>query len=337
MPTIRDVAKRAGVAPVTVSRVINNSGYVSEDTRQRVETAVQELGYVPNMLGASLRFQQTMTLAVVITDVTNPFWTSVTRGIEDVAQAHGYSTILCNTDESEEKQEQYLQMLLRRRIDGILLVPADNKAGPIQMIQRQGIPVVVMDRQVPGVDVDTVRGDSENGSYQLAQHLFSLGHRKIALLAGPENVSTSTDRVHGFFQAMEDTCPDECTVDIFWGQFTQESGYEMARKALSREQKPTAFFTGNNFIAFGAQQYLIERGLLVPKDIAMVTFGEVPESFMLEPFLTTNVYPDMEMGRQAASLLLGRIKGTKQGSDCEHIVLPTEIIIRRSSDPKVSL
>ena len=143
MPTIREVAQKAGVAPITVSRVINDSGYVSASTRQKVQAAIDELGYVPNMLGPSLRFQQTMTLAVVITDITNPFWTTVTRGVEDVAQANGYSTILCNTDESEAKQEQYVQMLLRRRIDGILLVPACSDAEAIELIQKQGIPVVV--------------------------------------------------------------------------------------------------------------------------------------------------------------------------------------------------
>ena len=136
MPTIRDVAKRAGVAPITVSRVINNSNYVRQETKARVEAAIDELGYVPNMLGLGLRFKQTMTLAVVITDITNPFWTTVTRGVEDIAQANGYSIILCNTDESEDKQEQYLHMLLRRRIDGILLVPVCNEAEPIRMISK---------------------------------------------------------------------------------------------------------------------------------------------------------------------------------------------------------
>ena len=123
MPTIRDVAQLAGVAPITVSRVVNDSGYVSKETRARVEAAVEKLGYVPNMLGPSLRFKQTMTLAMVVTDIGNPFWTSVTRGVEDIANSNGYSTFLCNTDESEKKQNQYLNTLLRRRIDGILLVP----------------------------------------------------------------------------------------------------------------------------------------------------------------------------------------------------------------------
>ena len=159
MPTIRDVAKLAGVAPITVSRVVNDSDYVSQATRAKVEAAVEELGYVPNMLGPSLRFMQTMTLAMVISDITNPFWTTVTRGVEDVAQANGYSTILCNTDKSQEKQEQYLQMLLRRRMDGILLVPTSRSPDPIRLIQKQGIPVVVLDRQVLDVDVDTVRAE----------------------------------------------------------------------------------------------------------------------------------------------------------------------------------
>ena len=205
MPTIRDVAKRAGVAPITVSRVINDSSYVSQETRERVESVIDELGYVPNMLGPSLRFKQTMTLALILTDITNPFWTTVARGVEDVAQANGYSTILCNTDESETKQEQYLQMLLRRRIDGILFVPTSSRdPKPIHQIQKQGIPVVLLDRQISDVQVDVVRADSENGAYQLTQYLLSLGHNRIALLTGPQTVSTAVDRVNGYRRALSD-------------------------------------------------------------------------------------------------------------------------------------
>ena len=165
MPTIRDVAKQAGVAPMTVSRVINNSGYVSEDTRTRVEEAISRLGYVPNMLGPSLRFNQTNTLALVLTDITNPFWTTVARGVEDAAQETGYSVILCNTDESEAKQDQYLTMLLKRRIDGILLVPSTSTSNVVQTIKNQGVKVVVLDREVNDTEVDVVEGDSVGGAY----------------------------------------------------------------------------------------------------------------------------------------------------------------------------
>ena len=334
MPTMRDVAKKAGVSPITVSRVVNHSGYVSKKTRARVEAVIEELNYVPNMLGPSLRFRQTMTLAVVVTDVTNPFFTTLTRGVEDVAQANGYSTILCNTDESETKQEQYLQMLLQRRTDGILLVPASSQAEPIRMIQSQGIPVVVLDRQVEGVEVDIVRADSEGGAYHLTQHLLSLGHRHIMILTGPHSVSTSVDRVKGFLRALEEAGREADDDQICWGNYSRESGYEMARMVAERRPRPTAIFAGNNFIASGAIQAFREKGLRVPQDIALVTFDDIPPNYTLEPFLSVAVQPAREMGRQGAKLLLERIKGEGELT-CRQIVLPTEIIIRTSSGESI--
>lgn len=335
MPTIRDVAKLAGVAPITVSRVVNDSDYVSQKTRERVEAAIEKLGYVPNMLGPSLRFKQTMTLAMVITDITNPFWTTVARGVEDIAQANGYSTILCNTDESEEKQEQYLQMLLRRRIDGILLVPASSSPVPIRLIQRQGIPVVVLDRQIPDVDVDIVRADSETGAYKLTQHLLSLGHRRITMLAGPKSTSTAVDRVNGFCRAMNEAGLDICDVQVLWGTFTQESGYTMAGEALSKIPRPTAIFAANNFVAIGAMQAIREQGLRVPEDVALVTVDDIPLAFAVNPFLTVATQPAREMGQQATRLLLDIIK-KEADHRYQHIVLPTEMIIRTSSGERIA-
>lgn len=330
MPTIRDVARLAGVAPITVSRAINNSGYVSEETRQRVEQAVEKLGYIPNMLGPSLRSQQTMTLAVIITDITNPFWTTVTRGVEDVAKANGYSTILCNTDESQEEQEQYLQMLLRRRIDGILLVPARSEPDAIELIQKQDVPVVVMDRRVPGVDVDIVRADSEEGAYQLTKQLLSLGHRHVAMLAGPKHVSTSVDRVRGYQRALEEAGIESDEDRIYWGNFTQKAGFKMAQKVVDLTPRPTALFAANNFIAIGAIQALKKKNLRVPEDIALVTVDDIPPAYTLEPFLTVATQPARELGQQATQLLLERIKGENEVSH-RHIILPVEIIIRSSS------
>lgn len=334
MPTIRDVAQRAGVAPITVSRVINNSGYVSEQTREKVQGAIDELGYVPNMLGPSLRFQQTMTLAVVITDITNPFWTTVTRGVEDVAQANGYSTILCNTDESEAKQEQYLHMLLRRRIDGILLVPACSEAKTIELIQKQEIPVVVMDRYVPDIDVDIVRADSEGGAYKLTQYLTSLGHQKIAMLTGPESVSTSVDRVRGYKRALKDAGLPDSAEFVYWGEFTQESGRQLAMQAMANPERPTAIFSGNNFIAIGARRFLHTNGIQVPDDIALVTFDDIPMNLVADPFMTAAFQPAREMGQQATQILLDRIKGDVD-VPTRHVVLPTEIIIRASSGESI--
>jgi LacI family transcriptional regulator len=330
MVTIRDVAKHAGVSPITVSRVINNSGYVSKATRARVEASIDELKYVPNMLGPSLRFKKTMTLALVITDITNPFWTTVARGVEDVAQASGYSIILCNTDESEVKQKQYLDMLLRRRIDGILLVPAQSVPEPVLTIQNQDIPVVVLDRQIPGLDVDIVRADSEDGAYRLTEHLLSLGHRQITMLAGPQTVSTAVDRVAGFRRALADAGLPDSAAKVNWGSFTIDSGREMAIQALADTPDPTAFFAGNNFVAIGAIQALREEGLHVPDDIALVTVDDIPPSFTIDPFLTVAAQPALEMGHRAAQLLLERVTGALD-SACQHTVLPTQLIIRASS------
>jgi LacI family transcriptional regulator len=332
MPTIRDVAKLAGVATMTVSRVINNSGYVSEHTRKKVEAAIQELGYVPNMLGQNLRFNRTKTLALVLTDITNPFWTTVARGVEDAAQEKGYSVILCNTDESIQKQDQYLTMLLQRRIDGILFVPADNKGEPVRLIQKQNIGVVVLDRDLPNVDVDVVRGDSFGGAYRLARHLVDLGHKHIAILSGPKNISTSIERVAGFRHAMDEVGLDHNLDNVYWGTFSQSLGCEMAEEALRATPRPTAFLAVNNFIANGALQTFAQAGLRVPEDISLVSFDSIPEIINPIPFLTVAIQPAYEMGYQATQLLLARLMN-EGPQNKQRIVLPVKISVNHSSAP----
>lgn len=331
MATIRDVAEQAGVATMTVSRVINNSGYVSDATRAKVESAISDLGYVPNMLGPSLRFNQTNTLALILTDITNPFWTTVARGVEDAAQEKKYSVILCNTDENLQKQDQYLNMLLKRRIDGILFVPADNQAESVQLIQKQNVQVVVMDRSVPHVDVDVVRGDSFGGAYQLAKHLIDLGHKHISVLSGPQNIFTSTERVAGFRQAMIEAGLDHNLENVYWGSFRQNPG-EIALRALQSSPRPTACLAVNNFIANGALQTFSEAGLRVPEDVSLVSFDDIPAIINPNPFLTVSVQPAYDMGYQATQLLLERLRN-EGPKERQEIVLPTEIFIRQSTAP----
>ena len=331
MATIRDVAEQAGVATMTVSRVINNSGYVSDATRAKVESAITNLGYVPNMLGPSLRFNQTNTLALILTDITNPFWTTVARGVEDAAQEQNYSVILCNTDENLKKQDQYLNMLLKRRIDGILFVPADNQAESVQLIQKQNVQVVVLDRSVPNVDVDIVRGDSFGGAYQLAKHLIELGHKNIAVLSGPQNIFTSTERVAGFRQAMVEAGLEHNFDHVYWGSFRQNPG-EIAERALQATPRPTAFLAVNNFIANGALQTFSKAGLRIPEDVSLVSFDDIPVIINPIPFLTVSVQPAYEMGYQATQLLLARLRN-EGPEERQEIVLPTEIFIRQSTAP----
>jgi LacI family transcriptional regulator len=336
MPNIRDVAKRAGVAPITVSRVINDSGSVSAKTRTRVEEAIQELGYVPNRLARSLRLSRTHTLALVVTDITNPFWTTIVRGVEDAAQDAGFNVILCNTDESEAKQEQYLDVLLQKRVDGILLVPASSSAEPVDRVQRQNLPLVVLDRRVCSAQVDVVRGDSEEGAHQLVRHLLSLGHRRVAVLSGPKDVSTAEDRVIGYRRALAESGVEVRADWVLYGRFSKESGYEMTQQVLATAPRPTALFAGNNFIAIGVLLALKDAGLRIPEDISVVAFDDLMANLAVDPFLTVVDQPSYEMGRQAAELLLARLSGSA-ADGYQEIVLPTKLTVRRSSgQPKVT-
>jgi LacI family transcriptional regulator len=327
MSTIRDVAKRAGVSAITVSRVINNDGYVSAETRRRVEAAIAELDYIPNALGPSLRSKRTQTLALVLSDMTNPFWTTVARGVEDAANMHGYHMIIGNTDKSPAKQEEYLMFLLKKQVDGFLLVPASERS--IDTLQKRHTPFVVLDRRIPNAKIDTVRGDSEGGAYQIIRHLLELGHKRIAVVTGPPDVSTARDRVEGYLRALEEAGIKD-DQQVYWGEYTQQSGSELTKQALSRTPRPTAIFAANNFIAIGIMRALKAAGLNVPEDISVVAFDDLPAAITIDPFFTVAAQPAYEMGQQATMLLLSRLAGNAQ-DDPREVVLPTEIIVRKSS------
>jgi LacI family transcriptional regulator len=304
MSTISDVAKRAGVSTMTVSRVINHSGYISQDTLERVEKAIADLGFVPNALARSLRFKQTKTIALVLTDITNPFFTTVARGVEDASSENGFTVMFCNTDESEAEEAENLNTLLQKQVDGVLLVPAGSSNESINYLQERNIPVVVLDRRVPDVKVDTVRCDSIPGAFEMTQHLLDLGHRRIGLISGPMKISTSEDRVTGYLQAMHAAGIEIDPEWIHYGLFTQTSGYQLAQKLIKLKPRPTAIVAGNNFIAIGAYAALREAGLHIPNDISLVTFDDLHSRLVLEPFLTTVDQPAYEMGYEATRLLL---------------------------------
>jgi LacI family transcriptional regulator len=331
MANIRDVAKRAGVAPITVSRVINNSGYTSQATREIVEAAVKELGYIPNTLARGLRSKQTKTLALVVTDITNPFFTLMARGVEDVAGASNYSVIYCNTDESDVKEEKYINLVAQRQVDGVLLVPSCGKVKTIKFLLSNKINVVALDRRVSGVRIDSVRSDSEDGAYRLVKLLIGLGHIRIAMITGPTDVSTSVDRVAGYRRALIESGLGD-NEQIYYGEFNQHCGYEFTKQAMTQSPKPTAIFGANNFIAIGIYKALCDFRLVVPGDVSVVAFDDLPETMLVSPFLTFAEQPAYEMGRIATELLLKRISGELSGAT-QKLVLPTAIIERGSTAP----
>jgi len=213
-------------------------------------------------------------------------------------------------------------------------VPAGDAEAPVCFIQSQHVPVVVLDRRVPpDLETDAVRCDSVGGAYQLVKLLIDLRHTRIAILTGPQDVSTAEDRVAGYRQALVEAGLG--WEEVFYGEYTLESGYDLATRALQSPEQPTAFFAGNNFLAIGALRALRDNGLKVPEDVALVGFDDLPESLVVDPFLTVAAQPAYEMGHKATELLLARLAGQADAPHQE-IVLPTRLIVRKSSGLKLA-
>jgi LacI family transcriptional regulator len=335
MPTIRDVAKRAHVAPITVSRVINQSGYVSEDKRARVMEAISELKYIPSALPESFRSKKTNTIGLIVPDVTNPFFNMVARGVEDTCNEHQLSVILCNSDEKHEKIKQYALALLKRQVDGFLIVPTSQDADILHTIERQDVPAILIDRVVPHVTIDTVRSASEDGAYMLMQYLINLGHARIAFLCSSLSLSTSHERLAGYARALAEAGLPMHQELLRFGDPTEEDGYHMTREVmLDPLAKPTAIFAGNNLLSVGAIKMLEELQLRIPEDISVVAFDE--QLMYPTPFLTVAVQQPYLLGVQAAELLIEQMSG-KAAAGTRDVVLPVRLVVRESCAAHVHL
>jgi LacI family transcriptional regulator len=308
--------------------VINNSGYIRESTRRRVEQAIEELEYVPNALASSLRFNKTNMIALVVTDITNPFWTTITRGVEDACSECGMNVILCNTDERPDKEENYINVLLQKQTDGFLLAPVGGRSDIVRKIQKRGVPIVVIDRQIPSAHVDVVRSDSEDGAYRLTRYLLELGHRRIAILSVSSHISTGRQRVDGYRRAFVEQGAAVDPALILHGEYKGQSGYQMTVDLMQHVRPlPTAIFAGNNFIAVGVLNALHDLGFRVPDDVSVVAFDDLP--YATEPFVTVAAQSPYELGLTAANLLIDII-AKREPAGTRDIVLPVELITRRS-------
>jgi LacI family transcriptional regulator len=330
--TIQDVADRAGVSAMTVSRVINKHARVAEATRQRVEQAIAELGYVPNALARGLLHGRTRTIALIVSDVSNPFFTQIARGVEDVAQRNGYTVILGNSDESVEKERRYIHTFLSNRVDGLLIAPASSASrSTLALLAQRGRPFVLIDRALEGVNADTVIGDSVGGARTLTQHLIKLGHRRIALVNGPLEVPTARDRQRGYLEALREYGIDPQPSLIVTSTYKRDGGYRAAQQllALPPAQRPTAIFASNNFLGVGTIEALREAALAVPQDMAVVCFDDIELASAIYPFLTVVAQPARTFGTIAAQFLLERLEGSEP-SPPRTVVLPPELIVRVS-------
>jgi len=335
MPTIRDVATHAGVSRATVSRVIQGSKNVNPVTRAKVQKVIDELGYVPSAVARGLRSKRTRSLALVVSDVTNVFFTTVARGVEDVAQEQDYSVLLCNTDEDQAKQDRYIDFLISQQVDGVIIAPYAWDARHLDKLRRRRIPTVIIDRRIDGWDVDSVTSDSVSGDRALVKHLIDLGHTSIALISGPTSTSTAEDRVAGYCLAFAQAGLEVDTRLIRQGEYRTTSGEELAGELLDEGLRPTAIFAANNVIAVGVVDALEKRNLRIPQDIALVCYDDLPNASHLFPFLTVVTQPAYDMGANAAQLLLSRLDSEVELQP-RHVVLPSRLIVRYSCGSTLS-
>jgi LacI family transcriptional regulator len=327
-PTMSDVAERAGVSKATVSHVLNNTRFVEEATRQRVMQAIAELGYRPSAAARSLKTNRTQTIGVIVSDASNYFFAEVLRGIEDVLRPQNYSIIVCNTSEILERESNYLDLLLRQRVDGIIAAATSQRWDVLSEAEIQHTPVVFVDRTFEGLDEPYVGVDNAGGARQGTKFLIECGHRKIGILAGFQRLSSMRERLAGFSQALKEyeiTLPDDW---VSYSELSIEGGREAMKQILSLPERPTAVFINNNLLSLGALLAVKELGLHCPEDIAIVSFDDHPWAAVSDPPLTVIRQPALEVGRKAAELLL-KLINTEESLEAR-VVLNCELILRES-------
>ena len=308
--SIYDVARESGVSVFTVSAVVNNKSHVGRKLRERVEAAIQKLNYRPNLIARSLAKQRTHTIGMIVPDIANPFFPMVVRGAEDAAQKHGYNLLLCNSDDRLDKEERAVELLLSKRVDGILLTKAaaeDFRPSLRQMIEEVNIPFVLVMRTYPKLTKDAVITDDYRGAYDAVCHLARAGRQRIGLISGPLKVSNALARWQGFRDALKAKgLPFEKEL-VVEGDYRIESGFRAGHSLLSH--RPDGIYVANHLMTIGLLRAAEEMGLQCPDDFGLVSFDDYPWLGVFRPKLTTVELPKHQLGSEAAELLIARIGG----------------------------
>lgn len=326
-----DVAKRAGVSVTTVSHVLNDTRRVNDGTRERVLQAIEDLGYQPNMLARSLKTQRTFTIGLLLSDIQNPFFTTVVRGVEDVALKRGYHLFLCNTDEDPEREDEYLYELAKKQVDGLIVASA-APSDSARKLRSRDLPIVLMDRELSGVDADTIRVDNREGMRLIAEHLFSLGHRRIGLISGPLEKISGLERYEGLRDSLAAFGLELDESLVWFGDFKLESARAAVRRLAGSADRPTALVVANNQMTLGALLEIGELGVRIPDDLSVVGFDDMEWAPLVNPPLTTVAQSAYELGVGAVRMLLDRIEGTGESGQ-RHVFLEPRLIVRASTAP----
>lgn len=334
--TLRDVARAAGVHPGTASRAMNPDvqDLVSRATVRRVQRAAQKLGYVPNPLARGLRTNKTHSLGAVVPDITNPLFPPVIRGIEDTVVADGFNVLVANTDNEAEREREQVAALRSRQVDGLILASARIDDPVLRDLVADGVPLVLVNRVEPELPVSSVAGDDRAGIRQAMEHLSSLGHRRIAHVAGPDSTSTGVVRANAFEHEViglgldPRSCP---TIEA--AAYRVEDGVACADRLLAEHPEVTAVLAANDLLALGCCEALVSAGKRCPEDVSVVGFNDMPFVDRVHPALTTVHVPVYESGAEAARLLLDALRDPT--STPRAVLLPVSLVVRASTAPPV--
>jgi LacI family transcriptional regulator len=327
--TIKDIAAEAGISYATVSRALNNKPGVKKDTRLKVLETAERLGYYPHAVARSLVTRQTRTIALVLPDITNPFFPEVARGVEEAATQAGYNVFLCNTNWDMQKELSFLELFQSRRIDGLILASSSHDSSIIDRFVRTNAALVILNSFDREFACHRVVSDNIRGGYMAGKHLIRLGHRRIGFIGGLSTARSTIDRYRGYQMAVEETGLKVINNLARYGSFTWESGHSNAMDLLSTQKRPTAIFAANDLMALGVMQAADELGLAIPGNLAVVGFDDIVFSSYPRVHLTTIAQPKQLIGETAAKIIIEELQfGRKQVK--QNIVLEPELVVRKS-------
>jgi LacI family transcriptional regulator len=331
-PTSWTVARAAGVSQSTVSRALRGDPRVREETRHRVDAAARRLGYVPNSLAAGLVSRSTRTVAVIVSDLANPFFPALLTPVYDELQLMGYRVVLFTERTDIPTGQETLRRLLDRSIDGVLVTTATLDSRFAAELQQRGLPIVLLNRYIDGVDVDRVVSDNRGGAQAGGRHLIELGHRRIAVIRGPANTSTSRDRLAGLEEALTAGGAPLDPELVREGSFSHQSGYQHTRELLRLPDPPTAIVCGNDVVAFGALDAALAMGVRVPEEVSILGFDDIPMAAWEVFQLSTLRQPIGDMARAAARMLAERIESPVDIGPGREQIFTTSLVRRATLD-----
>jgi len=326
-PTMNDVARLAGVGTMTVSRVLNGSAKVSEDATRRVEEAVRQLSYKPNEMARALRGQRTRSIGLILPYLYDPFFATCAHAVTTVARQRGYSVIMTTSNEDPETEHSEASQMLQRHVEGMIVIPANKGQSRLSRSMLGKTPLVAFDRPLADPSFDTVLVQNQSGSKRMVQHLIEHGHSRICFMGLSRNLFTINARYQGYRKAMQEA---DLEADAFFQCETAESTLEAIRARFSSKKAPTACFTSNTLATRYVFSALLQLGIKIPVDAALAGFDDFDLAELTSPPLTVVRQPAQEMGRVAANQLFERLERGETQQSGNRIVLPVEIVLRRS-------